>query len=352
MLLEGLHLPLTTPFFPDGRLNLRKLEFNVDRYSRTPAAGLVVLGSQGESSLLSDDEMRQVLGSALGSAAASKVMMAGVSRDSLIGTLAEVEVAASIRYDAVVVQVPSMLRGAGRVKETVTYFQMIADRSPLPVVLADYGSRGNGKLAVEVVVELAGHPRIIGLIDADCGRARVAELKAGTEGIRHEVAVTTVFAAVTGRMLADHAADQGGSLLTAETLAGGGAAVASAPGKPGLRTRTKMVGFQILAGDSLGMLEGLQAGAVGAVPGFGACAPQASYEVVAAWKDGDAALAEEKQARVRVAAERIERGIGVAGVKYGCDLTGYFGGLPRLPWLPITGEERAEVEALMQGMRS
>ncbi len=89
--------------------------------------------------------------------------------------------------------------------------------------------------------------------------------------------------------------------------------MACAPGKPGLRTRTKTVGFQILAGDTLGMLEGLQAGAVGAVPGFGACAPQACYEVFAAWKDGDAGLAEEKQIRVAGAAGRIERGMGVAG---------------------------------------
>ncbi len=49
------------------------------------------------------------------------------------------EFAASVRYDAVVVQAPSMLRGAGRAKEMLTYFQMVADRSPLPVVLADYG---------------------------------------------------------------------------------------------------------------------------------------------------------------------------------------------------------------------
>ena len=88
-----------------------------DRYSRTPAAGLVVLGSQGEANLLSEDETRQVLGSAIGAAAAEKVMMAGVSRDSLAGTLAAAEFAASVRYDAVVVQAPSMLRGAGRAKE-------------------------------------------------------------------------------------------------------------------------------------------------------------------------------------------------------------------------------------------
>ena len=61
MLLEGLQLPLTTPFYPDGSLNLRKLEHNVDRYSKTPAAGLAVLSEMGEPTMLSDEETRQAL---------------------------------------------------------------------------------------------------------------------------------------------------------------------------------------------------------------------------------------------------------------------------------------------------
>ena len=39
-----------------------------DRYSRTPAAGLVVLGMQAEAKLLSEVETRQVLRSAIGAA--------------------------------------------------------------------------------------------------------------------------------------------------------------------------------------------------------------------------------------------------------------------------------------------
>jgi dihydrodipicolinate synthase/N-acetylneuraminate lyase len=74
--------------------------------------------------------------------------------------------------------------------------------------------------------------------------------------------------------------------------------------------------------------------------------------VLAAWKDGDAGLAEEKQVRLERVADRVEEQLGVAGIKFGCDLNGYFGGRPRLPLLPLTGEERAEIEALMQGMRN
>ncbi len=96
----------------------------------------------------------------------------------------------------------------------------------------------------------------------------------------------------------------------------------------------------------------LEAGAVGAMPGFAACAPQGCYEVYAAWKDGDAGLALEKQARLKAAIDRVEGELGVPGIKFGCDLNGYFGGRPRLPHLPPTGEERAEIEALMQGLRN
>ncbi len=96
----------------------------------------------------------------------------------------------------------------------------------------------------------------------------------------------------------------------------------------------------------------MEAGAVGALPALAASAPQACYEVLAAWKDGDPALAAEKQERVRALALRVEEELGVAGLKYGCDLTGYFGGRPRLPGLPLSGVEREEVERLMMGIRN
>jgi 4-hydroxy-2-oxoglutarate aldolase len=116
-----------------------------------------------------------------------------------------------------------------------------------------------------------------------------------------------------------------GGLIAAETLTGGGAALAVAPVKAAAKTRTKVVGFQVVAGETTGMLEALRAGAVGAMPAFAASAPQACYEVLAAWKDGDEGLAQEKQVRLQRVVEKVEEELGVAGIKFGCDLNGYFG---------------------------
>jgi 4-hydroxy-2-oxoglutarate aldolase len=353
MLLEGLQLPLTTPFYSDGRLNLLKLEHNVARYSKTPVAGLVALSDCGEPTLLSDDETRQTLRSVADAAAVEKVLIAGVSRDSVVGTLDLAESAAKLGYDAVLVKRPSLFQtsAAGEHgKAMLTYFQAIADRSALPVVLYS-PALGQGGLPVEIAIELAGHLQIIGLVDGADHRERMEILRVGSARVKRDVRVTAVFAAVTGRM---HARSDGaaGGLIAANTLTGGGAAVAVAPARIAVKTRVKTVGFQILAGGTAAMLEGLRAGAVGAMPAFAASAPQACYEVLAAWKDGDEGLALEKQVRLQSVAERVEEQLGVAGIKFGCDLNGYFGGSSRLPLLPLSGEQRAEIEVLMQGLRN
>lgn len=348
MLLEGLHLSLTTPFYPDGRLNLRKLEHNVSAYSKTPVAGIAVLSAYGESTMLSDEETRQTLRTAIEAAAPEKVMLAGVSHDSALETLAMADHAASLAYDAVLIAPPSFLQAGGsarQTKELFAYFKFVADRSALPVVLCS----ATMPLPVEVVIELAAHPRIIGLVDGKAAPERIAKMKQGTAGVKHEITVTSIFAAVTGRMLARQ---QAATMLSANSLTGGGAAPAVSPSVPALKTRTKGVGFQIIAGNAATMLDALYAGAVGAMPAFAACAPQACYEVFAAWKDGDRGLAEEKQERIQTAAKYIEEEIGVAAIKFGCDLNGYFGGVPRLPMLPLSGEDRTEIEGLLHGLRN
>ncbi len=122
------------------------------------------------------------------------------------------------------------------------------------------------------------------------------------------------------------------------------------PPSPPLRTRSKTVGFQIIAGATPMLLDALRAGAGAIAPAFAACAPQACYEVFAAWKDGDLPLAEEKQLRLQAAAALAEESPGL--LKHGCDLNGYFGGLPRLPHLPPTGDQRTALQHRIADIRN
>ena len=93
-------------------------------------------------------------------------------------------------------------------------------------------------------------------------------------------------------------------------------------------------------------------GAVGAMAAFADPAPTAVYEIYAAWKDGDIKLALEKQERVVRAAARIFGDLGIPGIKYACDLNGYYGGPVRLPLLPLTADLKLEVERLMADIKN
>ena len=135
MLLEGIFPAMTTPFYPDGRLYLRKLEHNVERYSRTVAAGMVVLGSTGEAVMLSDEETRDVLRTAAQCAAPEKVLLAGIGRESLRETLRLADFAAEQQFDAVLVRTPHFYGPQMQSLELLTYYRTLADQSSLPVVL-------------------------------------------------------------------------------------------------------------------------------------------------------------------------------------------------------------------------
>lgn len=355
MLLEGIFPPITTPFYPDGGLYLRKLEHNVSRYSRTQLPGMVVLGSTGEVVMLSEEEQSQILEAAIAAASPDKIMIAGVGQESVRRTLAMAEVAAGLHYDVALVRTPHFYRNQlhrtdAAQLEMLTYYRTVADHSPLPVLLYSVPALTNYDLPVEIIAELSHHPNILGVKDSNGSPERIAAIVEATRSVRRIVTVTPTFAAVTARMLRAQPDASTTKLVAVEALGKGGAAVATAA-PPSIKTRQKEIGFSVLTGAAASLRASLDAGASGAVLAFAVCAPQCCYEVWTAWKEGDSALADEKQARIAQAAPRIAGQFGIPGLKYACDLNGYYGGCPRLPLLPLTAEQQQEVQSRMQDIR-
>jgi dihydrodipicolinate synthase/N-acetylneuraminate lyase len=354
MLFQGIFVPITTPFYSDGKLYRKKLEHNVERYSRTPLAGMVVLGSAGEAVLLSDQERRDTLACARAAAAAEKVLVAGISVESAAEVLSLSEHAAELGYDAVLVPTPYYYRAQmNQPGNMLAFYRFVADRSPLPVIIGNSPQTTGYDLPVELAVELAGHPNLVGIQEAGewSGSAeKIRVLSEKTRHIKRSVKVTPDFQALTPRMLNAAAAQTAtGALLPAGSLPASSSAVNV---ESGIKFREKEVGFQVLAGGADSLLDSLQAGAVGAVAAFGNPAPTAVYEIYAAWKDGDLKLALEKQQRVACAAARIAGQLGIPGIKYACDLNGYYGGPVRLPLLPLTADLKLEVERLMADIKN
>ena len=388
MLLHGIFPPITTPFYPDGRVYLKKLEFNVERYSKTPVAGIVVLGSTGEAIMLSDEERREVLRTARQVCAPHKVLIAGTGAESAIETLRLTEYAAHLGYDVALVRTPHFYRPQMKSASLLAFYRTVADRSPLPLLIYSVPIFTGYDMAAELVIELAHHPNIIGIKESGGNAPKIRQIVEGTRHVKRSATVTETFAAVTPRMLttdSNGSSNEDAELVTIGALAGpttdlveagatAGHVGTGAPARPAaqvygaaeskqlssssiqlvgnLKTRQKEVGFQVLAGAAQRLLPSLEAGAVGGVLAFASPAPTACYEIYAAWREGDAELARIKQERIERASTRVGAEFGIPALKYAADLNGYYGGPPRLPFLPLTADLKSEVEQLMSDIRN
>jgi 4-hydroxy-2-oxoglutarate aldolase len=354
MLLQGIFPPITTPFYADGSVYYKKLEHNVDRYSRTPIAGIVVQGSTGEAVMLSDQEKRDVLRVAREAAAPSKVLIAGVGVESAVETIRLAEYAAEMGYDAAMVRTPHYFRMAMPKAAMLAFYRTVADRSPLPVIIYNFPQATGYDIPTDVVVELAEHRNIISIKESAGNLEKVKALVEGTRHTKRSAQVTESFEAVTGRMLKEaQNAVPAGELVSVAALAGTAEPSSSSVQVVGsLKTRQKEVGFQVMVGAAHQLLESLEAGAVGAILAFADPAPTACFEVYQAWKERAREIAREKQDRIASAAKRVVGQLSVSGVKYALDLNGYYGGPARLPLLPLTADEKREVEKLMAGIRN
>src|ERR1700749_2509471 len=125
MLIEGVFAAVTTPFYPDERVYFRKIEANMDRYSRSLLAGMVVLGSTGEAVMLDEGESRDVLEASAAATAPEKVLIAGVGRESVVATVALAEAAAEYLYDAVLVRPPSYYASQLSTSAILNYFRSV-----------------------------------------------------------------------------------------------------------------------------------------------------------------------------------------------------------------------------------
>jgi dihydrodipicolinate synthase/N-acetylneuraminate lyase len=381
MLLHGIFPPITTPFYPDGNVYFKKIEHNVERHSRTPVAGIVVLGSTGEAIMLSDRERRDVLKSAREAAAPNKVLIAGTGAESAVETLRMTEYAAELGYDVALIRTPHFYRKQMQPANLLAFYRTVADRSPLPVMIYNVPIFTAYDLAAELVIELAGHDNIIAIKESSGDVEKVRRMVEGTRHIRRTATVSETFEAVTPRMIAAAASgSNGGSGVLVQVGAMVEAAAGSSPRpakerdmeheqssadspliKPSssavtvigkMKTRQKEVGFQVLIGAAQKLHPSLDVGAVGAILAFACPAPTACYEIYAAWKEGDADLARLKQERISAAAQRVGSDLGIPGLKHGMDFNGYYGGAARLPLLPLTAALKAEVERLLADIRN
>lgn len=164
--LRGVYVPLVTPFATDGSVALDAIEGLAHQYLDAGAAGLVPLGTTGESPALDADEQRAVIDvCARVSSERGTQMIVGAGTNSTrttigaVGRLADVPAATGA-----LVVVPYYVRPSQA--GIVAHFVEVARASPVPVIVYNIPYRTGRALDADGLLELARTPNIIGVKQA------------------------------------------------------------------------------------------------------------------------------------------------------------------------------------------
>lgn len=155
---------LVTPFTADGEVDWNDVEKHIDYVVSNGADGIVVTGTTGETSTLTDDEkvkLVEVGKKVAGSRA--KIIMGGPSNE----TAHAIELAkksAKAGADGIMAVTPYYNKPtqAG----VLTHFRMVADATDLPFIMYDIPGRSGIQIQYETILRLAKHPNIVAVKDA------------------------------------------------------------------------------------------------------------------------------------------------------------------------------------------
>ena len=155
---------MVTPFREDGSLDLDEAQKLAAHLVAHGSEGLVVAGSTGEASVLTDAEQVDLFRAVKDAVGSTATVIAGTGTNWTSHSIELTREAEKAGADAALVVTPYYNRPPQ--DALVNHFKVVADSSNLPVIVYDVPSRTVTKIEVETVLRIAEHPNIVALKDA------------------------------------------------------------------------------------------------------------------------------------------------------------------------------------------
>jgi 4-hydroxy-2-oxoglutarate aldolase len=282
--LMGVFAPITTPFDEKGEVAFDKLRENMKFYAKSGLKGYLALGSNGENKSLTNSEKEKVLETIINNKGSDQVVMAGCIFESTKETIEFAKVAQGLGADFITLLPPSYFKKEMTDPVLLRYFSDVASSLTTPCLVYNAPQFcGGTTLSVNLVKELTKHPNIVGVKDSSTGN------------------IESFLLAVRDT-------------------------------------------FNVMPGSANFFVNGLIMGAPGGVISLANVFPEITcklYKLTVSKKYEEAFKLNEKVIQLNKAVSGTG---GVAAVKYAMDLAGLFGGLPRLPLLPLGDEVKKKIE--------
>jgi len=170
---RGAATALITPFY-NGRIDYDALKTLIDRQIDQGIDALVIAGTTGEASTLSDAEHRELLRRSAEYIDGRVIAIAGTGSNDTAHAIATSQYACKVGYDALLTVTPYYNKATA--EGLIQSFTAIADAVCRPIILYNVPSRTGCNIPLSVYRELAKHENILAVKEASGNISAIAEL--------------------------------------------------------------------------------------------------------------------------------------------------------------------------------
>ena len=175
----GAGVAIITPMFEDGSVNYDKLGELIEEQISEGTDSIIICGTTGEASTLSDEEHIECIKYTIGKTNGRVPVIAGTgSNDTEYAKWMSVE-AEKAGADGLLLVTPYYNKTSQ--KGIVAHFVTVADAVNIPVILYNVPSRTGCRIEIPTYKELAKHPNIVASKEASGDISLVAKLAAETD---------------------------------------------------------------------------------------------------------------------------------------------------------------------------
>ena len=173
MLLQGVYTALVTPF-SNGKIDWKAFETLLENQVAGKVAGVVPVGTTGESPTLSTEEHIQVIARTVEIINGRCQVIAGTGANSTEEAIHLTREAKAAGADASLQVTPYYNKPTQ--EGIYRHFTTIADQTGLPVVLYNVPGRAGVPIATETIARLSSHPLMVAVKEAGGSVDRVSEI--------------------------------------------------------------------------------------------------------------------------------------------------------------------------------
>jgi 4-hydroxy-2-oxoglutarate aldolase len=166
-------LPACITPFKEDRVDPGAMAENIGCWLASGLDGVLVFGSTGEYVYLTDVERRPLLTAARRAVPPNRLLLVGCGAESTAAALRYLQEAADEGADAALVVTP-VYYTRGDAAAQRRHYTFLADHSPIPVLLYSVAPYTAYDLPVDLILELAEHPNIVGIKDSSGDFNRLA----------------------------------------------------------------------------------------------------------------------------------------------------------------------------------